>query len=94
MVGKNKMDYEKKRLRGKQAAEAAPKQKADMTNAVMKDHAKKNQTKGLAEAVRKRQGKPNINSTMPVSMDDAFKKMPETVRIVPEFQRKFKEQNS
>ena len=62
------------------------------SNAVMEDHAKNNMTKGLAEAVRKRQGKHNIKSTMPVSMDDAFKKMPETVRKVPEFQRKFKEQ--
>ena len=57
----------------------------------MADHAKKNKTKGLAEAVRKRQGKPNIKGTMPLSMNDAFRKMPETVRKVPEFQRKFKE---
>ena len=81
---------EEKRLRGKQVPKATPKAKA--SNAVMEDHAKNNKTKGLAEAVRKRQGKPNIKSTMPVSMDDAFKKMPETVRKVPEFQRKFKEQ--
>jgi len=95
------MEYEQKRLRGKQApmrsarpeakAKAAPKAKAP-PNAVMEDHAKKNKTKGLAEAVRKRQGKPNIKSTTPLSMDDAFKKMPETVRKVPEFQRKFKEE--
>ena len=99
------MEYEtqaegKKRLQGKQAPKAkaapkaAPKAKAPKAppNAVMEDHAKKNMTKGLAEAVRKRQGKPNIKSTMPVSMDDAFRKMPETVRKVPEFQRKFKEE--
>ena len=60
-------------------------------NAVVADHAKKNKTKSLAEAVRKRQGKPNIKGTMPLSMNDAFRKMPETVRKVPEFQRKFKE---
>ena len=86
------MEYEKKRVRPK--AKAAPKKDAKKAppNATMEDHAKKNMTKGLAEAVRKRQGKPNIKSTMPVSMDDAFRKMPETVRKVPEFQRKFKEQ--
>ena len=92
------MEYEaesKKRLRGKQAprAKAVPKKKAEVPpNAVMEDHAKKNMTKGLAEAVRKRQGKPNIKSTTPLSMEDADKKLPETVRKVPEFQRKFKEQ--
>ena len=67
-------------------------QPAKAINAVMADHAKKNKTKGLAEAVRKRQGKPNIKSTMPLSMDDAFRKMPDIVRKVPEFQRKFKEE--
>ena len=61
-------------------------------NAIMEDHAENNMANGLAEAVRKRQGKPNIKSTTPVSMDDAFRKMPETVRKVPEFQRKFKEE--
>ena len=65
---------------------------AKAIDAVTADHAKKNKNKGLAEAVRKRQGKPNIKGTMPLSMNDAFRKMPETVRKVPEFQRKFKEE--
>ena len=64
---------------------------AEALDAVAADHAKKNKTQGLAEAVRKRQGKPDIRGTMPLSMNDAFRKMPETVRKVPEFQRKFKE---
>ena len=65
---------------------------AKAIDAVTADHAKKNKTQGLAEAVRKRQGKPNIKGTMPLSMNDAFRKMPEIVRKVPEFQRKFKEE--
>ena len=67
-------------------------QPAKAIDAVTADHAQKNKTQGLAEAVRKRQGKPNIKGTMPVSMNDAFRKLPETVRKVPEFQRKFKEE--
>ena len=65
---------------------------AKAIDAVTADHAKKNKTQGLAEAVRKRQGKPNIKGTIPMSMNDVFRKMPETVRKVPEFQRKFKEE--
>ena len=81
--------YQEKKKRLPKKTNVEP---AKAINAVMADHAEKNKTKGLAEAVRKRQGRPNIKGTMPMSMDDAFRKLPDTVRKVPEFQRKFKEE--
>ena len=81
--------YQEKKKRLTKKTNVKP---AEALDAVTADHAKKNKTQGLAEAVRKRQGKPNIKGTMPLSMNDAFRKMPEIVRKVPEFQRKFKEE--
>ena len=81
--------YQEKKKRLNKKTNVVP---AKAIDAVTADHAKENKTQGLAEAVRKRQGKPNIKGTMPVSMNDAFRKMPDTVRKVPEFQRKFKEE--
>ena len=81
--------YQEKKKRLTKKTNVKP---AEALDAVTADHAKKNKTQGLAEDVRKRQGKPNIKATMPMSMNDAFRKMPDTVRKVPEFQRKFKEE--
>ena len=88
------MEYEKKRVRPK--AKVAPKKDAKKAppNAMVDDHAKKNMTKGLAEAVRKRQGHPNIKSTMPVSLDDAFKNMPERCARCPNFNASSRKRSS
>ena len=47
---------------------------------------------GLAERVKKRQGKAPGIPPPPIDARDVFAKMPEVVRKVPEFQRKFKEE--
>ena len=60
----------------------------------MKAHFKQNAGAiGLAERVKKRQGKaPGKEPPPPINARDVFSKMPEVVRKVPEFQRKFREE--
>ena len=60
----------------------------------MKAHWKQNAGAiGLAERVKKRQGKPpGQDGPPPINARDVFSKMPEVVRKVPEFSRKFKEE--
>ena len=85
---------EKEEPKMKKVTRSAPPEKkepAKSRNPIMEDHAKKNMVKGLAATVKKRQGNPNIKSTLPVSMDTAISKV-DSVRKTPEFQQKFKEQ--
>ena len=98
-----------KRLRGKQNAELSPpkmaKAKARPPNKggpraqqfmdTLKKHWRENAGAiGLAERVRKRQGKPPGSSkdAPPTDTSNVFSKMPESVRKVPEFSRKFREE--
>ena len=60
----------------------------DTMNAHMKQNAG---AIGLAERVKKRQGKPPGKEPPPIDARDVISKMPEVVRKLPEFQRKFKE---
>ena len=93
----------KKRLRGKQAvdAEVKPKQKAPKKGEskaqqftdTLKAHFKQNAGAiGLAERVKKRQGKMPAAPQDPINARDVFSKMPESVRKAPEFSRKFREE--
>ena len=96
----------KKRLRGKQppsvGAPSPPKAKARATKGgprapqfmeKMKAHFKQNAGAiGLAERVKKRQGKAPGQDPPPIDARDVFAKMPEVVRKVPDFQRKFREE--
>ena len=94
----------KKRLRGKQAVDASPKKpkarpqkkgepKAQQFTNTLKAHFKQNAGAiGLAERVRKRQGKMPAAPKEPINARDVFSKMPESVRKAPEFSRKFREE--
>ena len=98
----------KKRLRGKQAVDApvaSPKAKpkarppkkvepkAQQFTDTLKKHFKQNAGAiGLAERVKKRQGKMPAAPKEPINARDVFSKMPESVRKAPEFSRKFREE--
>ena len=68
--------------------------KAQQFTDTLKAHFKQNAGAiGLAERVRKRQGKvPAPPSQKPINARDVFSKMPESVRKAPEFSRKFREE--
>ena len=68
--------------------------KAQQFADTLKAHFKQNAGAiGLAERVRKRQGKvPAPPSQEPINARDVFSKMPESVRKAPEFSRKFREE--
>ena len=97
----------KKRLRGKQTvgatspkmakAKARPATKggprAPQFMEKIKTHWKQNAGAiGLAERVKKRQGKMPAEGAPPVDARDVYSKMPESVRKAPEFSRKFREE--
>ena len=67
--------------------------KAQQFTDTLKAHFKQNAGAiGLAERVRKRQGKMPAPSQEPINARDVFSKMPESVRKAPEFSRKFREE--